>query len=58
MGYSHIWHHTHSFNCKELLGVVSCHVCSKLVGIGCCERTWSDLKLMRTRKRFHVYNEK
>ncbi len=44
MGDSHICHRTHSLNCTEVLGVVAFHICLKLVGIGCCESSWYDLK--------------
>ncbi len=39
------------------MDIIACHVCSKLVGIGACEISWSDLKMMCGKKSSHVDNE-
>jgi len=44
-GESHLWHKHHTLDyCKEL-AYVACRVCSKLLGIGSCERVWGNTKI-------------
>jgi len=40
-----------------MLGVVACHVTSKLCGVGPAERSWGGVKNIKTGKRSHMSGE-
>ena len=37
--------------CTKDLGFLACRVTSKIIGIGSIERSWGDLKTIKSRKR-------
>jgi hypothetical protein len=46
-----------SLNYTVVFGFVACRVCSKTLGIGSCEHSWGDLKIIKTGKRAHLSGE-
>ena len=57
-GKSHLWHEKYSLPYTDVLGFVACRVTSKLLGIGCAERSWGDVKHLKTNKRAHLSGDK
>ena len=57
MGKSWLWHEQHSLPYTYVLGYVACRVTSKTLGIGPCERSWGDVKNIKTGKRSHISGE-
>lgn len=53
-GESYRWHEEYSLPYTIVLGFVAARVCSKLLGIGPCERSWGDVKNIKTGKRAHL----
>jgi hypothetical protein len=53
-GLSHIWHARYSLRVTKLLGFVACRVTSKSLGIGAAERSWCDVKQLKTNTRSHM----
>ena len=53
-GHSHKWHEKYSLPYTKVLGYVACRVCSKLAGIGAAERSWGDVKHIKSGKRSHI----
>ncbi len=53
-GHSHIWHEMYSLSYTCILGFVACRVTSKRLGIGTGERSWSDVKMIKDRKRSNL----
>lgn len=53
-GSSHMWHYRNSYRYTKLLGKLSCRVTSKILGIGSAERSWGDVKHLKTNKRSHL----
>ena len=53
-GSSHIWHELYSLPYTGVLGFVACRVCLKSLGIGPCERSWGDVKSIKSGKRSHL----
>ena len=51
LGKTWMWHKMHTLNSTKVLGRLACRVCSKLVGIGAAERSWGDVKHLKTGKR-------
>ena len=56
-GQSWRWHEEHSLNYTVVLGFVACRVCSKTLGIGPCERSWGNVKNIKTEKRSYLSGE-
>ncbi len=56
-GNSHVWHETYSVPHTRVLGFVACRVCSKRLGIGAAERSWSDVKSIKCNKRSNLGGE-
>lgn len=54
VGKCHVWHMTNSLPKTSVFGHVAVHVCSKLLGIGCAERAWGDVKGIKSGKRSHL----
>jgi hypothetical protein len=50
-GNSHLWHKKNSLRYTAILGKLACLVCSKILGIGSAERSWGDVKHLKTDKR-------
>ncbi len=53
-GRSHIWHEMYSLPYTWLLGFFACRVTSMRLGIGACERSWKDVKMINNRKRSNL----
>ena len=51
---SHIWHELYLIAYTEVLGLVSCRFSSKPLGIGACERSWGDVKHIKTVNISHM----
>ena len=47
-GNSHIWNHKYSLASIKALGFVACRVTSNIVGIGYAERSWGDVKTIKS----------
>ena len=50
-GNSHLWHQKYSLPSTKVLGFVACRVTSKMLGIGSAERSWGDVKTIKSGKR-------
>ena len=50
-GNSHLWHQKYSLPFTKFLGFVACKVTSKVLGIGAAERSWGDVKTIKSGKR-------
>jgi hypothetical protein len=49
-----MWHYRNSYGYTKILGKFSCRVTSKILGIGSAERSWGDVKHLKTNKRAHL----
>ena len=47
-GNSHMWHQKYSLPSTKVLGVVSCRVTSKVFGIWSVDRSWGDVKTIKS----------
>ena len=47
---SHLWHQKYSFPCTKVLGFVACRVALKVLGIVASERSWGDVKTIKSGK--------
>jgi hypothetical protein len=56
-GKSYLWHEKYSLPYTVVLGVVGCHVTSKLRGIGPAERSWGGVKQIKDGVRSHLGGE-
>jgi hypothetical protein len=56
-GNSHLWHKKNSLRYTSILGQLACLVCSKILGIGSAERSWGDVKHLKTDKRAKLSGE-
>ena len=56
-GNSHLWHQKYSLPCTEVLGFVACRVTSKVLGIGAAERSWGDIKTIKSGKRSDISSD-
>lgn len=50
----HQWHKIYSIHDAKVFGKVACQVCSKPLGCGGAERTWSTFKHLKNGKRLHM----
>jgi len=57
-GRAHLWHQKYSLRQTTILGKLACRVCSKILGIGSAERSWGDVKHLKTNKRAHLTGDK
>ena len=53
-GKSHLWHKKYSLPYTSVLGNVACRTTSKVLGIGAAERSWGDVKHLKSNKRSHL----
>ena len=53
-GKSYLWHEKYSLPHTKVLGHVACRTTSKLLGIGSAERSWGDVKHLKSGKRSHL----
>ncbi len=56
-GYSYLWHEKHSIPYTSVLGIVACHVTSKLCGIGPAKKSWGAVNQVKNGKRSHLSGE-
>ena len=49
-GSSHLWYQKHSLPSTKVLGFVACRVTSKILGIGYSDRSWGDVKTIKSGK--------
>ena len=47
---SDLWHQKHSLTWTKVLGFIACRVTSKFLGIGSVERSWCDIKTIKSGK--------
>ena len=50
-GNSHLWHQKYSLPFTKVLGIVACRVTSKVLVICAVERSWGDVKTIKSGKR-------
>ena len=50
-GNSHLWNQKYSLTSTKVLGFVACRVTSKIYWIGSAERSWGDVKTIKSGKR-------
>ena len=50
-GKSHIWHQKWTLPYTKVLGWVGVRLCSKLLGIGQCERNWRDVSAVKGKRK-------
>ena len=48
---SHLWHQKYSLPFTTVIGFVACIVTSKVLGIGAAERSWGNVKTIKSGKR-------
>jgi hypothetical protein len=51
LGLSHRWHEKYSEQYTMVLGMAAYHTTSKHIGIGSAERSWGDVKHIKSGKR-------
>ena len=56
-GNRHLWHQNYSLPCTKVLGFVSCRVTSKVLVIGAAERSWGDVKTIKSGKRSAISSD-
>ena len=56
-GRSYLWHEKYSLLYTSVFGFMTCHVTSKLCGIGPAERSWGGVKQLKTGQRLHLSGE-
>ena len=49
-GNSHLWHQKYSLPFNKVLDFFACRVTSKVLGIGSAERSWGDVKTIKSGK--------
>ena len=57
VGKYHFWHELYSLPYTGVLCFIYCRVCSKPLGIGPYERSWGDVKNIKTVKRSQLGGE-
>ena len=53
-----MWHKKESLRYTKEFGKFACQVTSKILGIGTAERSWEDVKHLKTNKRAHLLGER
>ena len=57
-GNAHLWHCRNSYRYTEVLGKLACWVRSKILGIGSAERSWGDVKHLKTNNCSHLSGDR
>lgn len=57
-GMAYMWHYRNSYRFTKLFGKLACRVTSKILGIGSAERSWGDVKHLKTNKRAHLSGDR
>ena len=52
-----MWHQKYSLPCTKVLRFVSCRVTSKVLGIGAAERSWGDIKRIKSGRRSAISSD-
>jgi hypothetical protein len=53
-----VWHKKETLRYTQEFGKFACRVTSKILGIGSAERSWGDVKHLKTNKRSHLSGER
>ena len=53
-GNAHLWHGSHSLYHTKYFGKLACRITSKICGMGSAERSWGDVKTLKSGKRSHT----
>ena len=56
-GNSHLWHQKYLLPFTKVLGFVACRFTSKVLGIGASERSWGDVKTIKSGKRSDISSD-
>ena len=56
-GNSHLWHQKYSLPFTKVIGFVASRVTSKVLGIGAAERSWGDVKIIKSGKRSAISSD-
>ena len=56
-GNSHLWHQKYSLPFTKVICFVACRVTSKVLGIGVTERSWGDVKTIKSGKRSAIISD-
>ena len=56
-GNSHLWHQKYALPFTKVLGFVACRFTSKVLGIGAPERSWGDVKTIKSGKRSAISSD-
>ena len=56
-GNSHLWHQKYSLPCTKVLGFLAYRVTSKVIGIGASERSWGDVKAIKSGIRYDISSD-
>ena len=56
-GNSHLWHQKYSLPFTKVLGFVACRVTSKVLGVGAIERSWGEVKTIKSGKRYAISSD-
>jgi len=57
-GRTHRWHKINLLPFTQVLGRIGCRVCSKIAGIGNAERSWGDVKKIKSGMKSHYNADK
>ena len=52
-----IWNQKYSLSCAKVLGFVACRFTSKIISIGAAERSWGDVKKIRSEKWYGISSD-
>ena len=52
-----MWHQKYSLPFTKVLGFVACRVTSKFLGIGAADRSWGDVKTIKSGKRSAISSD-
>ena len=56
-GNSHICHHKYYVLSTNLIGFVACRDTSKMICVGAAERSWGDIKMIKSGKRSSISSD-
>ena len=56
-GNSHLWHQKYSLPFTKVIGLFACRVKSKVIGIDAAERSWDDVKTIKSGKIYSISSD-
>ena len=56
-GNSHLWYQKYSLPCTMVIGFLVCRFKSKVLGVGAKERSWGDVKTIKSGKRSAISSD-